>query len=103
MTMERNVTSVYEDSNAFPFEKDFDQWHYKRWTEENWVSGSLKNLTDGIGVCNKGHIGLECSSNKGKLDPILHIMLCRVKSCHVMFIAVLYALSPFWQHTLVQS
>ena len=37
MSMERNVTSDYEYSNAFPFEKDFDQWHYKRWTEENWV------------------------------------------------------------------
>ena len=51
MTMERNVTSVYEYSNAFPFEKDFDQWHYKRWTEENWVSASLKNLNDGWDGC----------------------------------------------------
>ena len=49
--MERNVTSVYEYSNAFPFEKDFDQWHYKRWTEENWVSASLKNLNDGWDGC----------------------------------------------------
>ena len=42
MAMERNVTSAYEYSSALPFEKAFDQWHYKRWTEENWVSASLK-------------------------------------------------------------
>ena len=85
MTMERNVTSVYEYSNAFPFEKDFDQWHYKRWTEENWVSLSFTQksewrLTDGMGVCNKGHI----DSTEGKLDPILHIRMCHVVSCQIM-------------------
>ena len=43
MTMERNVTyDAYEYSTSFPFERSFDQWHYKRWTEENWVSDSMK-------------------------------------------------------------
>ena len=42
MSMERNVTTTYEYSNAFPFEKAFDQWHYKRWTEDNWVRILLK-------------------------------------------------------------
>jgi len=38
MTIERNVTLAYEYSTSFPFERSFDQWQYKRWTEENWVT-----------------------------------------------------------------
>ena len=44
--MERNMTSSYEYSSAFPFERDFDQWHYKRWTEDNWVGSNSKQDSD---------------------------------------------------------
>ena len=46
MAMERNMTSSYEYSSAFPFERDFDQWHYKRWTEDNWVGSNSKQDSD---------------------------------------------------------
>ena len=46
MAMERNMTSSYEYSSAFPFERDFDQWHYKRWTEDNWVGSDSKQDSD---------------------------------------------------------
>ena len=57
MSMERNVTTTYEYSNAFPFEKAFDQWHYKRWTEDNWVRILLK----------KGHQGHQVGGPSGIL------------------------------------
>ena len=57
MSMERNVTTTYEYLNAFPFEKAFDQWHYKRWTEDNWVRILLK----------KGHQGHQVGGPSGIL------------------------------------
>ena len=60
MTMERNVTyDAYEYSTSFPFERSFDQWHYKRWTEENWVSDSMKTGFECL-RCFTGKTGFEC-------------------------------------------
>ena len=61
MTMERNVTyDAYEYSTSFPFERSFDQWHYKRWTEENWVSDSKTRFE--CLRCFTGKFGFECSA-----------------------------------------
>ena len=51
--MERNRTSSYEYSSAFPFERDFDQWHYKRWTEDNWVGSNSKQDSDILLTCGR--------------------------------------------------
>ena len=91
MTMERNVTyDAYEYSTSFPFERSFDQWHYKRWTEENWVSDSKTRFEMPSLLHRKNWIWMLCvlevyCTNEIKLDPTLHIMLCLDTSCKMQF------------------
>lgn len=110
MTMERNVTyDAYEYSTSFPFERSFDQWHYKRWTEENWVSDSMKTRFECL-RCFTGKTGFKCfaygrmewvnavrdilelyRTNKGNLNQRFkscYILSCNVRCCLICTMSV---------------